>query len=59
MVVKEITNRIRRYYFCDGDNLRQLDKRLAWVIVELDLGGGMLEDLVVNWGNFSVKLIID
>lgn len=59
MAVEEIANRVGMFYYWDDNCFGQFDKRLASVLVEVDLARGLLLELEVCWSNCSVRLHID
>ena len=58
-VIKEITNKIGNYYYLDVASFKHLDKRMAWVLIEVELGRGLTTELEIHWSNFSFTLAID
>ena len=54
VAIRDIGNRIGTWGF-----FGQLDKRLAWVLVEMDFGRGILANLEVRWSTSSFNISID
>jgi hypothetical protein len=48
--LKDITNKLGKFVALDKDFLNLEDKRIARVLVELDLSKGLLEKMEIEWG---------
>lgn len=55
----DIANSIGIFYFWDEGCLVQMDKKIAWVLVEVDFGGELLSTLDLSWESYSLSLSID
>lgn len=45
--IKEISHMIGSYYYRDEGSFRKLDKRMAWVLIEVEMGQGLLAELEI------------
>lgn len=57
--VTKIANRIVSFYYWDSGSFGQLDKRMTWGLVEVELGRGLIAELEIGWSSFSFNLAID
>jgi len=53
--IMEIFNKIGKFYFVDEGCLGVLDKRVAWVLVEVDYMGGLPPSLDIIQGPISFR----
>lgn len=57
--VTKIANRIVSFYYWDEGSFGQLDKRMTWGLVEMELGRRLIVELEIGWSSFSFNLAID
>lgn len=57
--VTEIANKIGIFYYWDEGSFGQLDKRMAWVLMEVELGKESIVELDIRWSSFSFTLAIN
>lgn len=58
-IIRDIANHIGKIYFWDWGSFGQLHKRMAWVLVQMEFGRGLLADLEIRWGTSTINISID
>lgn len=48
-------DKIGKLYFLEEGSLGSLDKRIAWLLAEMDHAGGLSAELDIYWGPFSFR----
>ena len=59
VTIQRITERMGSFLFWDGGRLGQMDKRMERVPVDVNFGNGLLEELEIKWGQYSILISID
>lgn len=56
VVIQVIANHLGCFYYWDEGSFGQFDKRMTWVLLEVDFSKGLLEELDLRWGTSAIKL---
>lgn len=50
-----IGNSIRKFIYLDPKVMGARDKRVAWILVDVNFSGGLPENLDLKWGSLCIR----